>query len=844
MASTTIKDLLVGLGVTIKPGTIDALDEFDKRIAKAVKSFAALGKSVQPIRNNAAAIRTLTLALKGLNKELGDMAANSGALNSLNKIRPGKTATSSVAAPNVAGASSAPATTSQSAAQTAEQRRQAKALEQHRRNLERIGASSSAVDKAAYAFEREKKAILEAEAATGDHAAAQRAMAAAQAKYDSALDAQIDRELKAEERRQRIIAQKDAHEERRRKRETQAARAEAAHDNRRNRRLEMHRNNLERIGGSASAVDKATAAFEREKRAIHEATLETGDHEAAARAYAAAQRKYNKALADDALRQKKIKDKEQKDNYEQSRQGVDKFIASLNPAIAAMEMAIDVAVKLSTAIAAVGVAFAANSIQVAKDGIQVERLAKTYGITNESYQKFRYTFSLFGVDQRDVNDLFGQYSQKVMEANNGSKMAVMLFKKLGLNAKELVKMPIDEQIYKLSDALNTIENDTIRTAVLGALAGEDLAKKAGPGFIEGAQALREYGEQAKRLGFILSDADVKLSAKFTKSVARLTTVLEGLRRRIGIELMPRLEQMSEAILAWYDANGEIIKQDIADFMKHVADAFTQVGNAVVFLRRIWGGWEGFKEFIKDVDKFLDSDLVRFFQKLTMATQVFLYYLIAVSLAWQDFYVWMNGGKSIIGELINKYAETDSVLGGLVRVFLGLTHVLSAGYNLMLEWAGIIWDELLPVRNIVKEILGMFLRFFGLDDAGLLNFLDGLQGGLDGIAYVLEKIALLMGYKPEMMSGVDVNKPVNIPGGSSFYDPGRLFNPQKIFPFSVPNIPNSMGGAGTRNEIGSVTFEGAIISGVGLSKDELADVLEQHQQEQARFAQTTLFNSPV
>ncbi len=189
------------------------------------------------------------------------------------------------------------------------------------------------------------------------------------------------------------------------------------------------------------------------------------------------------------------------------------------------------------------VAGAAGIGLLVKSSLQsIDTLGKTatkLGVTSQALQKLRYASNLAGVETRTVDMAVQRFTRRLSEAANNTGEAKDALKELGLNAKELTKLSLDEQMLKLADAFDNVQSsgDKVRLAF-------KLFDSEGVAFVNtlegGSTALRQMFQDAEGLGFILSSSAVKGVEEANDAMMKLGTMFGGVRDQLVAALAPAL----------------------------------------------------------------------------------------------------------------------------------------------------------------------------------------------------------------------------------------------------------------------------------------------------------------
>lgn len=346
-------------------------------------------------------------------------------------------------------------------------------------------------------------------------------------------------------------------------------------------------------------------------------------------------------------------------------------------------------------ITAFGAAVLFNSRAVANDALQIQRQAAALGMTTDAYQEIRGALAAFGVDQRDVADLFGQIAQQATAAQAGSKPVIKIFDQLGVSVKSL-KGASPEQIFeRLAEGIKNTTDPTERLGAANALLGEDLAKKTIPMLLEGAAGIAKYRKRVKDLGGVMSADAIIKNSQFSQSMAETGIAITGLRNEVATRFVPVLKEMLDGFNNWYIANKELILQNLYHYIDTISDSMRSLRDILIrvdhFVQTRIGSWEPIFEgvaasavaivgaftgyqFIAAMTalaggigvlaEFATGGSVTLLIGLAAAIAAAAAGFVAAGLAAQDFYTYMQGGKSYTGDIISQYKGMNSELGRL------------------------------------------------------------------------------------------------------------------------------------------------------------------------------------
>lgn len=158
--------------------------------------------------------------------------------------------------------------------------------------------------------------------------------------------------------------------------------------------------------------------------------------------------------------------------------------------------------RLRSMLEGLGVAFGLH--QILQQADDLKRLSSEFALTTTQIQEFRYIATITGQDVDKLFNSLRKQSTFIMEAAEGNKKAAEAMNKLGLSAKELLKLDMDQQTELIGRAILNLGTATEQTS----MATTAWAKSA-TGMLaimrEHHGSLEQAREDAHRYGQVLSE---------------------------------------------------------------------------------------------------------------------------------------------------------------------------------------------------------------------------------------------------------------------------------------------------------------------------------------------------
>lgn len=364
-----------------------------------------------------------------------------------------------------------------------------------------------------------------------------------------------------------------------------------------------------------------------------------------------------------------------------------------------LERGIQGAKQSLIAIGAAGAAAGAALFGVAKltadAGDKAAKAARSIGLSAESLQELAFAADIGGVGQEGLVTTMQKLSRAANEAGDGVATYKDAFDELGISVKDQngdLKNS-DVLLSEISDSFKDLPDGTKKTALAMDLMGRSGAKMISV-LNGGSESLEALKQEARDSGFVISEANTVLSEEFNDSLTRLMSVLEGVKRQIGVQLLGPIKEIVDSMREWVLANKEIIKQNLKAFFQSLISVvktaiftFKQVFNFVNNIVTAFGGWEraikfvtfaliglfgakfliaigsmlqGIFGLIKAFSLFGNASLIASAKALVIPLLIGAAFA-ALGLAIEDIIAYFNGEDSVTGVMIQKFQEFFSFM---------------------------------------------------------------------------------------------------------------------------------------------------------------------------------------
>ena len=210
----------------------------------------------------------------------------------------------------------------------------------------------------------------------------------------------------------------------------------------------------------------------------------------------------------------------------------------------------------------------------AKTGDDNAKTAQALGGTTTVLQRLRFSAERSGGSAATMNRGLRIMTVGLQDAvTKGTGPAFEGLKAIGLEASNLQKLGMEDQFSTISDAMQKVGNQATKSAIAMKIFGTRGGAELKPLMDEGSDGIRALGDEAERLGLVMSEGATTGSERFIDSMLDARGAVTALGRDIGSDLLPVANETVDVFKEWVVENGDLIKQDIGDLGRSMADGF-------------------------------------------------------------------------------------------------------------------------------------------------------------------------------------------------------------------------------------------------------------------------------
>lgn len=368
------------------------------------------------------------------------------------------------------------------------------------------------------------------------------------------------------------------------------------------------------------------------------------------------------------------------------------------------------------------------------------------GVTTDAIQELGYAAKLNGSSVEGMADGIRKLSITMAAAAGGSEEAAQTFRKLGvqLTSSDGQLRAADDVLGDLAEKFKAMPDGARKVAAAVSLFGKSGASLI-PTLTIGREELEKTRKEARDLGIVLDKSVIPAADDLGDSWDKIKLAADGLRYAIAGPLLASLNESAESTLAWIKANRGLIAQRMRSVLMGLSEAIKAVAIGFALLWRglnfVIARWKLFAVLIISslaaivlgnaaaIISFVSLGAAAIGAAISAAAAwaaaaapfVALAAVIAfVLLALEDLWVFLRGGKSLIGDV-------GLALAKLVKDFI--EQGPKEGEHWMIK---ILRSVLLYLRAVGNYWTFVFGKIF-----------DGVTwaaGKIDGLITRLEKLA--------------------------------------------------------------------------------------------------------
>lgn len=195
--------------------------------------------------------------------------------------------------------------------------------------------------------------------------------------------------------------------------------------------------------------------------------------------------------------------------------------------------------NVAMAAGAMAAAIAGTTAKIVKDQMnlidETNKMAKSLNSSYNSMKALELVASDSGVSLGVLTQVSKKLTLELSKAQNGNTASAETFKKLGLEAGKLAKLPIDKKIQEVNKALEKNVKASERASISNELFGKNAALTMSR---MNSKDIEEASEKIEKYGLAMSDLDANRIEEANQRFSDLKTAIQGVFTQITVKLAP------------------------------------------------------------------------------------------------------------------------------------------------------------------------------------------------------------------------------------------------------------------------------------------------------------------
>lgn len=396
--------------------------------------------------------------------------------------------------------------------------------------------------------------------------------------------------------------------------------------------------------------------------------------------------------------------------------GTEKAIKSIKDGIDTLKSEVT---KWAAAATAAGAATSAFLLSASDKAIELQKLSQSTNLSTDSLQQWQYAAEAVGASSAavtsDLESLLKTMSSPIPGELN---MELMMLGVSVHNASGQLR-GADEVLKDVGDKLNKMSSArAVQWAERVGISNDTLMLLK-----QGRQGLSELFEEAQLVGAIIPEDAINRGAELSKSIKTLKTVFQALGNSIALSFAPNLKKVVDNFKQFLINNADFVRQGLGITIDGVSRGFGRFWDILVKIK------DGFVALLQPMQPFLKNmDAVKIVAGLVtgalagflalMAPAIIQFAAVGaaiagVSLVIEDFITWLQGGESVIGDIVNafsnwmdKFPELKEDLKSVGQVFADVFNAIPGLIDKCIDKI----EDMFPVINKILSSLGKVIDF--------------------------------------------------------------------------------------------------------------------------------------
>jgi hypothetical protein len=197
-----------------------------------------------------------------------------------------------------------------------------------------------------------------------------------------------------------------------------------------------------------------------------------------------------------------------------------------------------------------------------------QKASRRLGASTETLSALGYAAQISGSNFEEMEKSIKKMQQGLADAEEGTGAAAEAFAALGLDAKKLIDLPLEEQMGAISDALAAIENTTKKAAMAMEIFGARGGTRLSTMLAGGSEGIRKLMQEAERVGSVVGGEEALRAERAGDAITRAWLAVKNTFFQVGAAILPQIETIEKLSFAIVDGV-KVVRDWIKDNQKLV-----------------------------------------------------------------------------------------------------------------------------------------------------------------------------------------------------------------------------------------------------------------------------------
>ena len=207
----------------------------------------------------------------------------------------------------------------------------------------------------------------------------------------------------------------------------------------------------------------------------------------------------------------------------------------------------------------------------AEAGKEIYNAAQSVGVSTDAFQKLTFAAEQAGLSSDDFRSSLALLNRHLFQASIGSEESIAAFRKVGISYEQLKNGSIttEQALQKVSQAVGKMPEGFTRAGLVTQFFGRSGSRLL-PFLLKAPGEIRALGDEAEEMGFVMSESQIQMGRNFTVALHLAETSVLGIKRQVGLTLMPTMQAAVEAFTNFVKVNRQLITTNVAGFLRGVS----------------------------------------------------------------------------------------------------------------------------------------------------------------------------------------------------------------------------------------------------------------------------------